>query len=257
MGVNLVGRRYGDYYSTIIAWDDPYYDYAGLKTNSYDITADFMANAEMFYFAIIDEEEVVDELHTVETLDHVSLGMTMKMVNFVDRAQQNVVIVDDSFTPTQQVSGLLSNNLVNGYPVSTQSGLSLSQLFGSGVEVNNLFIKSTYDSSGYYEFDSSQNFAHLDLSTNKFVVYKELGTIDFTHGNTVKHGQFMPYNDITAGQFATINPENLYDASAHLLDDSDPRKYERLYSIPLAQADYNFGMEINAEFMQTPSGKDA
>ena len=34
IGINLNGRRYGDYYSTILAWDDPYYDYAGITTSN-------------------------------------------------------------------------------------------------------------------------------------------------------------------------------------------------------------------------------
>ena len=33
IGINLNGRRNGQYYSTVLAWDDPYYDYASLKAS--------------------------------------------------------------------------------------------------------------------------------------------------------------------------------------------------------------------------------
>ena len=68
---------------------------------------------------------------------------------------------------TTTVPGLLSTDLKDsGYPVTMKeeaTGDSLGELFGrSGQkQVNHLFIKSTYEESGYFEFDSCQNFATL------------------------------------------------------------------------------------------------
>ena len=104
-----------------------------------------------------------------------------------------------------------------------------------------------------------------------FTVYKELGTHDESQLDTRKHGQFFPYNRLIPGKYSKANPQNLYNALAIELPDDDPRKYENLYHF--AQLDgtivasngnnsdqmvncYN-GMEMEASFLQTPSGKDA
>ena len=117
-----------------------------------------------------------------------------------------------------------------------------------------LFIESIYSGTGYFEFDSTQNFAHLDGGT--FKVYKELGTSD-TGGSrpTLKHGQFFPYNSMVPGLYASLNNKNLYSAEAKELSEKDPRKYEQLHLI--SEPDYNFGMEMSASFVQTPDGLDA
>ena len=65
----------------------------------------------------------------------------------------------------------------------------------------------------------------------------------------------MPFNSITAGQYASKNGENLYDALQNPLPDDDPRKYERLHLI--RNPNHYFGLELEASFVQTPSGLDA
>ena len=106
-----------------------------------------------------------------------------------------------------------------------------------------------------------------------FTVYKELGTHDESSINTRKHGQFFPYNRLIPGKYSKANPQNLYNALAIELPDDDPRKYENLYHFakpdgtvvydrgtgsnsPNMVNCYN-GMEMEASFLQTPSGKDA
>lgn len=257
VGVNLPGRRYGDYYSTIISWDDPHYDYAGIKVDDYAISSAPLAQADTLYFAIIDLN-TQENLTTVETVDHTAFGMKMVLYDFATAEEQNALLGTGTGSSANPTLGLLSTNYgSDNYPVATNTGLSLKNLFNNGTEVNNLFIKTTYEASGYYEFDSTENFASLDTNTNKFKVYQQLGTVDYVHGNTIKHGQFMPFNDLTPGEFSTVNPQNLYDIQGKELQETNPRKYEKLYGIPLSEADWYFGMEIEAEFMQTPSGKDA
>ena len=105
-----------------------------------------------------------------------------------------------------------------------------------------------------------------------FTVYKELGTHDESSINTRKHGQFFPYNIIIPGEYSKRNPQNLYNALARELPDDDPRKYESLYHFAKPdgtvvyqtnnQQSYEMvncynGMEMEASFLQTPSGKDA
>lgn len=255
-GINLNGRRNGQYYTTILAWDTANYAYAGLKVEDGKIVTCPQSEAMDFYFAIVEDIPVDDVLHTVPTVDHTKYGITMKIVDFANRAQESKFLDDDTGgAVTYTKDGLLSNSLGDDkYPMNSK-GESLAQLFNGAQEVNHLFIASTYSGSGYYEFDSSQNFASLNKATGDFTVYKELGTMNGDSKPTLKHGQFMPYNDIKAGQFATTNPQNLYSSTAEPLLNSDPRKYEQMYLVQ--SPNYYFGVELEASFVQTPNGEDA
>ena len=263
IGINMNGRRDGQYYSTILAWDEDNYSYVGLKVEDGRIVTCPKAEAMDFYFAVMQDLNVDDTLTTVKTMDHTQYGITMKFVNFGGQVKnhdgttttetQHAVMGDSHFNQWNGVKGLLGTNLVGGYPTATKTGESLRTLFGDASEVNQLFIQSTYDETGYFSFDSTQNFA--SLQGENFVVYRELGTMDGGSKDTMKHGQFMPYNDLEAGVFASVNPKNLKTIAAANLPDSDPRKYEQLYLVK--DPDYYYGMELEASFTKTPSGKDA
>lgn len=274
IGINLNGRRNGYYYSNILAWDDANYAYAGLRAhigstaNDRYIESCQMGETDDFYFALVHDLPSDDHLTPVPTVDNNLHGITMRMVNFdtlrprpdgtsdvSTSAEQHNVLGDSTGGAVKYANtGLLSTNLEgNGYPTATNTGKSMAELFGAATPVNHLFIESIYEGSGYFEFDSTQNYAQLD--GNQFTVYQELGTSDNKSGNTMKHGEFFPYNSIEPGKFATLNPRNLYTATAELLSDADPRKNERLYLVE--KPDYYFGMELEASFVQTPSGHDA
>ncbi|MBR1899799.1 MAG: hypothetical protein IJ820_01910, partial [Lachnospiraceae bacterium] len=246
------------------AWDEANYAYAGLKVENGRITSCPIRETTDFYFAVMQDIPVDDQLTTVPTVDHTQYGITMKLVDFKTTEshdgspttkEQHDVIGDSRYIQYEGVKGLLSTDLKeNGYPVASKTGKSLGVLYAGAQEVNHLFIGSTYSGSGYYEFDSTQNFASLQ-SNGDFKVYKELGTYDQSNKLTLKHGQFFPYNDLQAGLFAAVNNRNLYDAVGKLLPDSDPRKNERLYLI--RNANCFFGLEIEASFTQTANGLDA
>lgn len=266
IGINLNGRRDGQYYSTILAWDEDNYSYVGLKVEDGKIVTCPKSEAMDFYFAVMQDMNVDDTLTTVPTVDHTQYGITMKIVNFGGKTgahdggststeEQYAVIGNGSYTQNAQKSGLLSTNLdEDGYPIAVKTNKSLLELFKNAQEVNHLFISSTYKGTGYYEYDSTQNFATL-TDSGDFRVYKELGTMDGDNKNTLKHGQFMPFNDLEAGVFASVNGKNLYSAEAKWLSDSDPRKYEQMYLV--RNPDYYYGVELEASFTQTPSGLDA
>ena len=264
IGVNMNGRTNGAYQTTVVAWDDPHYAYTCVKADVEQgkiisipyVEASQTPDAVDFLFAIVNELPVSDQLHTVPTVDHQQNGITVKIQDFGTRTQMSDFLGNnEGGAVTTLVQGLLSSSLdASGYPTATATGNSLSSWFGSAQEVNHLFIKSTYNSSGYYEYDSTQNFA--SLHGNNFVVYRELASYDSAGGrNTLKHGQFFPLNDIEPGVFASVNGENLYSATARSLPDSDPRKHEQLYLIK--NVNTYFGMEIEASFVQTPNGLDA
>lgn len=275
LGVNLNGRRYGRNYTTIIAWDDMNYSYSGLKVKDGHVVSCPLAEADDFYFAIMTEkpqdEQGTEQTTTVETVDNDMFGIQMKMIDFNNPivggnrdSVQNAFMGSRSYQAQTADTGLLSTDLKeNGYPMTTDltgHNDSFSELFNDMTPVNHLFIQSIYNESGYFEFDSTQNFAHLNDDGN-FKVYNELAAIGTDTGETRTHGQFMPYNDITPGVYALDSSgrpiTNLTDVKAAELPDTNPRKGEQLYSIPQNDADYFFGMELSASFTQTASGLDA
>ena len=280
IGINLPGRKEEEYYSKIIAWDDPNYSYAGIKAASDCSIIESCPNAkaEDFYFAIMDDptQHTFTKVNTISNDDY---GIQMYMYDFASREYMSGKIGENDSSALTQ--GLLSTYLNdNGFPNTTLvPGGSLADLYDKTItstgtvdyrKVDHLFLESTYGTSGYFEYDSCQNFATLvqqngQIGSN-FTLYKELGSSDIKSSTTMKHGQFFPYDSIhKKGKQCVNNPENLYSSKANLTDvnagklpETDPRKYEPLYEIDNAKnPNYSFGMELNASFAQTPNGKDA
>lgn len=270
VGITLNGRRYGDTYTSIIAWDDEYYSYAGLKVDDKIIKTGIMSKAIDFYFAVYEESGEDDTLTEVTpTIDNSQYGIRMRLQNYGNRpedvikpenadtsAEQHAVLGKSKYDTTGPTYGLLSTNLVDGYPVATETGRSLSELYVNGRDANHLFPAINYYNSGYFQFDSTNNYAYFNKRTGNFTVYEELGTTDSGGSKlSLKHGQFLPYNDLTPGLFASTNGLNLYDTAQNELSNDNPRKFEPLYLVP--KPDYFYGMEMSVDFIQTPSGLDA
>ncbi len=279
IGINLLGRNENNYFTQIVAWDDDNYAYAGIKTDianqkivSYSVVDGITEDESIdFYFARVNDFSTEAVLHPVETVDHTQYGITMKIIDFGNTSNWkdgeqtkflNSTADGSSGNNTYLYAspGILSNSLgSDGYPTVTSgphAGESLANLYSADrlKEANHLFIDSTYYSSGYFVYDSSQNYASYNESTGEFTVYQELGTHDDKNSASVKHGQFFPFNTIDPTVISTKNPENLYTALLNPLDDSNPRKYENLYKIN--NPDYQFGVELEASFVQTPNGLD-
>ena len=322
IGINLNGRRYNEYYSTILAWDTPYYDYAMLmvpeKEYQLDAAPIALANdptvTKDFYFAIMSNEETSGQLSTVQTVDHTGY-VTVKMINYPGGSQstangnyhnmiQTNVLGATSKNGSVVYADLLKKNLSsNGYPdvaYTGYTGHNLSELYtdctqASEIEVNHTFLASTYSETGYFEYDSTQNFAHLVASTEDiwygqpmpsggtygvgdFVVYNQLATSSDSYQNYRNHGQFFPFNDLATevtvdedGNITDFTPKyayhtsqfNTHDIKGNPLSSLDPRYGEKLYSITNNQSikadpyiDHYFGMEMEASFMQSASGLD-
>ena len=279
IGINMPGRKKGDYYSEIVAWDDIQYAYIGMRPNEKKtkLVPCSQSVSVPFYFATLEALNLSDSLHEVETIDNNEHGIIMKMKDFAGTSggtgatEQNAYLKDTTFVSEGATKGLVSNSLnEDGYPIATKTGKDLKDLYAGAETVNHLFLKSVYNSGGYFEFDSTQNFASLAVTNdNNFTVYRELGTSDGENKSTLKHGQFFPYNTISVGNYSTSNPQNIYDTDARtndqskgVLDENNPRKYEKLYSAGHKSSgnqliDYYFGMEMSAQFVQTVSGLDA
>ena len=278
IGLNMPGRKEGEYFSTILAWDDPYYSYAGLKAadDRTGLESCPKVRAQDFYFATMDT--LIPTLTEVETVDNTQCGISIKMYDFESRQYMSDIMGTDKFEYTPN---LLSTDLKsNGFPDTVENTGSLERMFdeetlkakGRFREVNHLFIKSTYEATGYFEFDSCQNFATLIQENGtvgeNFRVFKELGTSDESSKNTLKHGQFFPYDTIVPGVYSDKNNENIYGPKAAAVDnlnnkqgilpEGDPRKYEKLHSVANGGSpNYFNGMVLDASFVQTSSGKDA
>ncbi|MBQ5317406.1 MAG: hypothetical protein J6I96_07610 [Oscillospiraceae bacterium] len=276
LGINMPGRKNGEFYSDIIKWNDDLNVYISMKND--DVNKQMLVPCAQsvgmpIYFATLDELNLSGELHTVETVDNTEYGITIKMQDFSDRNSMSNFLGNDEYTKLNQKSGLLSNSLGSDNYPTTRSNGSLKNLYNNPKVVNHLFIKSVYESSGYFEFDSCQNFASFydengNMSETDFTVFRELGTTDADKKYTLQHGQFLPYNKITAGRYAVKNSENLYSALADpdnsgtgKLDENDPRKYEKLFLLADDKnkdtPNYYNGMELEASFVQTVSGLDA
>ena len=263
IGVNLNGRKFSGNYTSIIAWDEQNYAYSGLKAENGRVVPCALSEADDFYFAVMSVQEET-ELSTVRTIDSTHYGITMKMMDFNNAKTGTANSPRDSvqnpfFGGDNNNPGLLSTNLENGYPTTTnvtgRPGHSLSELFSGMSDVNHLFIESIYNESGYFEYDSTSNFAHLNGDGN-FTVYDQLGAIGDYATVTGSHGQFMPYNTLTPGEYCSFT--NRTSVTAAELPDTYARKGERLFNIgSRSTVDYHFGMEMTASFTQTASGLDA
>ena len=123
-------------------------------------------------------QEQPTALPTVGTIDSTSKGITMRMINYNSAANGLSNSIGGPYT-VDNVSGGIKQNLLNrvlteGYPV-TVGGTSLKTLFTGGTNVNHLFLQSSFDADGSYEYSSFKNYAHLE-DNGDFTVYDALGT---------------------------------------------------------------------------------
>lgn len=203
-------------------------------------------------------------LSEVETVDSASKGIKIKMIDLAS-SSQNASLINGNTSISLgggYGNGTIKKNLLerrlgtDGYPIAKNGAKSLSGLFSGATETNNLFIKSIYANTGYYEYSSFENYAYLDTSssgsTKDFKVYKQIGTPTNEDKYFYKRGNFMPYNSISAGRFSTN--KNLYDEDGKALTDTAPRKEEKLYLVN-GTPNYYFGMEVSANFVQQKNGQ--
>ena len=199
-------------------------------------------------------QEQPTALPTVGTIDSTSKGITMRMINYSKPAAGLSDKIGGPYT-VDGVSGGIKQNLLNrvlteGYPV-TVGGTSLKTLFTGGTNVNHLFLQSSFNADGSYEYSSFKNYAHLEKNGD-FTVYDALGTPSEYDRPYFQRGNFMPYNSISASDVSTN--KNLYDESGNKLSSSDPAHGKTLYKTQ-GNPDYYFGMYVEADFNQPRNGK--
>ena len=199
-------------------------------------------------------QEQPTALPTVGTIDSTSKGITMRMINYSKPAAGLSDKIGGPYT-VDKVSGGIKQNLLNrvlteGYPV-TVGGTSLKTLFTGGTNVNHLFLQSSFNEDGSYEYSSFKNYAHLEDNGN-FTVYDALGTPSEENRPYFQRGNFMPYNSISAS--GVSKNKNLYDESGNKLSDTDSAHGKTLYKTQ-GTPDYYFGMYVEADFNQPRNGQ--
>ncbi|MCR5292202.1 MAG: hypothetical protein K6E28_04880 [Eubacterium sp.] len=271
IGINMNGRRNGDYGTTFLAWDDASYAYAGVKIND-DTTAvesGRMSHAHDFYFALVNSNET--DFTYAKTIDNDDYGITMKMIDFngdkvkIPYGDRNKIQYDTmgeasfNYNNDGKLGGDAMADILNsylsddGYPaVKINEGHSLSELFSGATKVNQLFLDKTHNETGYFEYNCTQNFAYLDPATNNFKVYDQIASIP-SKNKFYSHGQFLPYNQLTYGKYSQNSNET--NELGDPLPPDDPRAAMPLYLVE--NPNYFFGMELSAGFTQTVSGEDA
>lgn len=109
------------------------------------------------------------------------------------------VVRDSANSPISIYSDVMQKTLgSDGYP-ALADGTSLGYLFGAETyskkmntdNVDGLFLYN--DNTGAYSFNSRENFAQFNKTTNKFTLYQEIFTPNFI---MYPFGNFMPFNDI-------------------------------------------------------------
>lgn len=204
----------------------------------------------------------VDKLTTVDTVDHSTLGITMRMIDLegkdgrmIGLANDKLIDIGGGYGQGNIKQGLL-NPILNeqGYPVTSDKGYdkgeTLKPLFSGGKTVNNLFRQDIYDETGYYEYSSFENYAYLGSDSN-FKVYNQIGTPNNDKNYFYQRGNFMPYNDIKDGKFSSNF--NLFDENGKSLKTGDPGYNKKLYKTQ-GDNNYQFGMYMDTNFVQPKGG---
>ncbi len=250
VGLLLDGRTNSKHNSTIVAWDDAgYHGIHYVREGDGAVAESTNDDAWEFQFATLHDhtgQPVPDhpEYEMVETVSSPYIKITM--YDFPDRATMSNIIGSDEYYPDNIESGLLSKTFAeNGWP-TTKNGHNLSELMKDQYkkgDPGNLFLKSVYDSTGYYYFNSAENYAWFDEAHNQFEVYRQLGSPK----TSIKKGNFLPYNPLVTSKNSLPNIEDT--------DPSDPRYGDPTYVAP-GSIDYYFATRIDAHFSYPKSGLD-
>lgn len=242
----------------------------GTSNGWYTSWTDFGSNYTVYL--VYDE---VEPLTTIQTVDHESDGIIMRLIDYT-KGQNNLYNFGNNAGWSNGAirPNILKRTLTDGYPVlASGDRVSLKPIFSgeegtnirSAYTVNHLFSKDIYDSTGYYEYSSFENYAYLNRDTSDFTVYEQIGT---PYGGSssdylYQRGNFFPFNNIEAGKLS--GKYNRYDDKGVRLEEGDYRYNEPLYE---TQADetytgtgttgnnpnFYFGMYMEATFVQPKDG---
>ena len=256
------------YSSTIRNVDNELSENYGIAFNKASGTFSSVSGVEggVFFFARTPIEKSDDDaaLHRVSTVDSAADGIIIRMFDYDDAQMWTNVITEGAWLNGTATTGIIKNMLdENGNPVPSNGENSdvIADLFSTESdyykgEANHLFIKSVYDSTGYYHYRSWENYAYWN--NYDFIVYDALGIpIDNHHTAAYSHGNFMPYDplenpDGTLAAHLDSHNYFMFDSNGRQLNTDDPRLGEKLYM--LNNPNYYLGMTIDSDFVQPKNG---
>ena len=202
------------------------------------------------------------KLTTVETVDSAKKGFKLYMTDFNDKTR----FTSGGYKPDGSLTqGLYSSPIVpGGFPTlitkDSYNGRSLSTWCGTSTEVNKLFIKSVYDETGYFYYNSAEWFAtRASRNDNKttigtdFTVYNQLGSPSNEDRFYYKRGNFLPFNTLNTSKI--LKNRNLFDDTGAELKETDPRYNETLYGLNEKEVNFYFGLYGVADFYQPVGGQ--
>ena len=208
------------------------------------------------------------EYTTVDTVDSYGEGVKLYMVNFDSESTAGDMGVKTDYGDGARKTKLVQDTLgADGFPIS-KTGKSLSQWFdptkANMIAANHLFLKSEYDSTGYFYYSGSDNFATImegeeyqyedGAMLKDFNVYNQLASPDSNIEKFYfRRGNFLPFN--TLSDQGTIINRNLYDYLGNALTSADSRYNEPLYRVNENSVDFYFGMYMTADFVYPKDGK--
>lgn len=244
----------------VTKWQYSYIDGTGENAET---KTDFIGDGDEIY--VVYDQGI--NFTTVETVDSDAKGFYLYMRDYNGPAD----IGDGAYKKDGSITqNVYSSTIGEGktWPTTVKTRKSLSQWFddNDASKVNNLFIESVYDETGYYYYNSAEYFATLGTRnynsttySNSFTVYNQLGSPSDENQFYYKRGNFMPYNTLYSYSPWQKN-RNLYkdltleDDSIVKLSDTDPRYNEALYNFN-ETANFYFGMYGTAMFYQPVDGK--
>lgn len=202
------------------------------------------------------------QLTTVETVDSASKGFKLYMTDFTKESRftsgeykQN----DGRLTQDLYSSPIVPGSFPTLIKNDAYKGRLLSEWCGTTTEVNKLFIKSVYDETGYFYYNSAEYFAtRASRNDNKttigtdFTVYNQLGSPSEEDRFYYKRGNFLPFNTLNTSKI--LRYRNLFDDTGAELKETDPRYKEALYGLN-EDVNFYFGLYGVADFYQPVGGK--
>lgn len=258
--VQMPEREKGEFTSRIITWSQQggtegiYYLEDPDALYKWSVHHGNYGDAEKLNYARIED---YSELETKRTIDNIALGINITLFDYPSMEWQNEIIGNNQLSNVNDknrnnfVAGLVERKLENGVPVSTSNGNSLEPLFTNGTSANHLFLQSIYGETGYYEYDSENNYAYYNQDTGDFTVYNQIGSPQCSSARERQHGHFMPYNPLSTQIW---NEKNILTKFLEELSVADPRYGNDIHKAVKnpgeSDFNYNFGMTIESNFNQ-------
>lgn len=247
-------------------------------------------------------------LTTVETIDSASMGVDIQMFDYErslpdytywGRGQNGMLVqglvnkelIETKYKDEYYPDAKLNDNrvdLFDNFVTKNWKGTANNQNYlgkanhlfredvytGAVPEIGSAgtFYYSSFDNYAYWPKGAEKNVASDEDGTYPFKVYQQIGTPKSGNNSTLfyyQRGNFMPYNPIKDGEFAS-NTLNLYDENGKALNPDDARYKEKLYKTQepawsrhnllledgqITENNYYFGMVVTANFIQQKNGK--